>query len=134
MKENYQPVMIKTLLESPNYEATRDQIISKLKEANQNEDKNWGMVFLDRIREQFSEKKKPNLVKYDEQKKVLSLIVDGKLSDEQKSRLIELCDEQIAKFNQTTIDPIKFQELHEKFLEDMKNEAKEMSVEPPDDE
>ena len=79
MKENYQPVMIKTLLESPNYEATRDQIISKLKEANQNEDKNWGMVFLDRIREQFSEKKKPNLVKYDEKKKVLSLIVDGKL-------------------------------------------------------
>ena len=124
MNENYQPVMIKTLLESPNYKATRDQIISKLKEANQNEDQNWGMVFLDRIREQFSEKKKPNLVKYDEQKKVLSLIVDGKLSDEQKSRLIELCDEQIAKFNQTTIDPIKFQELHEKFLEDMKIEAK----------
>ena len=103
MNENYQPVMIKTLLESPNYESTREQVMSKLREANQNEDRNWGMVFLDRINEQFSEAKKPDLVEYDEQKKVLSLIVDGKLSYEQKSRLIELCDEQIAKFNQSTI-------------------------------
>ena len=84
MIENYQPVMIKTLLESPNYESTREQVISKLREANQNEDRNWGMVFLDGINEQFSEAKKPNLVEYDEQKKVLSLIVDEKLSDKQK--------------------------------------------------
>ena len=135
MIENYQPVYIRTLLESPNNQATRDQIISKLREANQNEDRDYGQIFWDVIYEVL--KGKPNLVKYDKESKILSLTVDEKLSDEQKSTLIELCDEQIAKANsgnQTIIDPIKFQELHEKFLEEMKIQAKNMSVEPPNDE
>ena len=135
MIENYQPVFIKTLLESPNYQATQDQIISELKEANQNADLDYLDIHWAVIHEVLEPK--PNLVKYDKESKILSLIVDEKLSGEQESTLIELCNDQIAKTNsgnQTIIDPIKFQELHEKFLEDMKNEAKEMSVEPPNDE
>ena len=61
MKKNYQPVMIKTLLESPNYKSSTEQLISKLKEASKNPDKNWSMVVWDRINEQFQSKKKPNL-------------------------------------------------------------------------
>ena len=53
MRENYQPVMIKTLLESPNYEAKRHQIISKLKEANRNEDRDYGQIFWDVIHAKF---------------------------------------------------------------------------------
>lgn len=135
MIENYQPVYIRTLLESPNYQATRDQIISKLTEANNNEDRDYGQIFWDVIYEVL--KGKPNLVKYDKESKILTLIVDEKLSGEQESTLIELCNDQIAKTNsgnQTIIDPIKFQELHEKFLEEMKIQAQNMSVEPPNDE
>ena len=132
MIENYQPVFIKTLLESPNYQATQDQIISELKEANQNADLDYLDIHWTVIHEVLEPK--PNLVKYDKESKILSLIVDEKLSDEQKSTLIELCDEQIAKVNQSTIDPIKFQELHEKFLQGMKIKAKKISVEPPNDE
>ena len=135
MIENYQPVYIRTLLESPNYQATRDQIISKLREANNNEDRDYGQIFWDVIYEVL--KGKPNLVKYDKESKILTLIVDEKLSGEQESTLIELCNDQIAKTNsgnQTIIDPIKFQEMHEKFLEEMKIQAQNMSVEPPNDE
>ena len=35
MNKNYQPVFIKTLLESTDYQASREEIISKLKESNQ---------------------------------------------------------------------------------------------------
>ena len=97
MNENYQPVYIKTLLETPNYQATRDQIISKLKEANRNEDRDYGQIFWDVINEVL--KGKPNLVKYDTESKILTLIVDEKLSGEQEFTLIELYHEQIAKAN-----------------------------------
>ncbi len=100
MKENYQPVIIKTLLESPNYKASKKQVKSKLELANPNLDRNWNVVFWDRINEQFREEKKPNFVKYDKESKILSLIVDEKLSDEQKSTLIKLCDKQIVKISQ----------------------------------
>ena len=115
MRKNYQPVIIKTLLESPNYKSSREQVISKLREASQNPDKKWSMVFWDRIKEQFSPKKKPNFVKYDKKSKILSLIVDGKLSDEQESTLIKLCDEQIAKMdsvNQNQDEMSKDDELY----------------------
>ena len=94
MIENYQPVFIKTLLESPNYQATQDQIISELKEANQNADLDYLDIHWAVIHEVLEPK--PNLVKYDKESKILSLIVDEKLSNEQKSTLIELCDDQIA--------------------------------------
>ena len=68
MIENYQPVFIKTLLESPNYQATQDQIISELKEANQNADLDYLDIHWAVYPRSFLSQK-PNLVKYDKESK-----------------------------------------------------------------
>ena len=87
MIENYQPVFIKTLLESTGYQATREKIISNLVEFNQDEDKDWGQIFWDVINEVLGKKK--NLIEYTQQTKTLRLLVDEELSNEQKLTLIE---------------------------------------------
>ena len=74
MNKNYQPVFIKTLLESTDYQASREEIISKLKESNQNRERDWGQSFGMVVNEVLSQKE--NLIKYSTETKVLKLLVD----------------------------------------------------------
>ena len=68
---------------------------------------------------------KENLIKYSTETKVLKLLVDEKLSNEEKLTLVELCEKKILEIDilqgrGKLIDPIRFQKLHKKFLEHMK--------------
>ena len=74
MNKNYQPVFIKTLLESTDYQATREKIISKLVEFTHNKEKDWGQIFWDVINEVLAKKK--NLIEYTKETKTLRLLVD----------------------------------------------------------
>ena len=137
MNKNYQPVFIKTLLESTDYQASREEIISKLKESNQNRERDWGQTFWDVVNEVLSQKE--NLVEYSTETKVLKLLIDETLSNEEKLTLVKLCEKKILEIDilqgqGKLIDPIRFQKLHKKFLEHMKMKAQEMSIEPPNDE
>jgi len=97
MYRNYQPIILKTLLESPNFTAPREQIINKLKAANDFEERDWSQILWDVVEEVLG-KQGREIAKRNSQTGDCSLNV-GEITDEQKNNLINLCDEKIIEID-----------------------------------
>jgi|APSaa5957512535_1039671.scaffolds.fasta_scaffold03422_7 5-methylcytosine-specific restriction endonuclease McrBC GTP-binding regulatory subunit McrB len=97
MFTNYQPIVLKALLESPNVTASREQIINKLKEGNNFEERDYSQILWDVVNEVLG-KQGREIAKRDSQSGDYSLDI-GEINDEQKNNLIKICDEKIEEIN-----------------------------------
>lgn len=99
MFRNYQPVIIKALLEFPNFRVPYDIIVEKLKEANNSEHKDYRLIAYDVQREVLEKFGKRNLVLKDDQTKDFVLNINKNITEDQRQNLIRLCDEKITEIS-----------------------------------
>lgn len=97
MYRNYQPVILKTLLESPNFTASKEQIINKLKASNNFEERDYSQILWDVVHEVLG-KQGREIAKRDSETGNYLLDIE-EITDGQKNNLIEICDEKIKEIN-----------------------------------
>jgi len=96
MYENYQPVIIRTLLQSLGYRTTRDNIIEKLREENNDENRNYSQILWD-VTNEVLNKPERKIVEWNKQTNEYSLNTPASLSDEEEKTLIDLCNYNIKR-------------------------------------
>lgn len=96
---NYQPVIIKTLLVSPDFRIPYDVIVKKLEQANNFEKKDYRLIAYDVQREVLDKFGRRRLVLKDDRTKDFMLNIDRDITEEQRRDLINICDEKIGEIS-----------------------------------
>src|SRR6185437_2184685 len=102
LRANYQPLMIKTLLEAQDYTVEKDFMVEVFRNNNDDKTRDYNQIVSDVYLEVLGEAQH-NIIKFNHQNRKYELNIDRKFNEIQRAELIHLCVQKIQKLNEDKI-------------------------------
>jgi len=102
LRANYQPLMIKTLLEAQDYVVEKDFMVEVFRNNNKDKTRDYNQIVSDVYLEVLGEAQH-NIIKFNQQNRKYELNIDRKFNEIQRAELIHLCMQKIQELNEDKI-------------------------------